>query len=71
MIATDLSTTDVWIFAAIVVLFLLSILLAAAETALTRVSKAKAQALAETVSGKQLDTLFNAWLFTPSKPTTW
>jgi putative hemolysin len=52
MIATELSTTDVWIFVAIVALFLLSILLAAAETALTRVSKARAQALAET-NGKR------------------
>lgn len=28
-------------------------------------------ALAEKISGKQLDDLFNAWLFTPKKPTTW
>lgn len=42
-------TTADWLIAtAIVVLFLLSIVLAVAETALTRVSKAKAQALAET-----------------------
>ena len=40
------------ILAAVVLLFLLSIVLAVAETALTRVSKAKAQALAET-SGKR------------------
>lgn len=42
-------TTGDWLIAmAIVVLFLLSTVLAVAETALTRVSKAKAQALAET-----------------------
>ena len=58
MIATELSTTDVWIFAAVVVLFLLSILLAVAETALTRVSKAKAQALAET-NGRRGDVLLS------------
>ncbi|HJR25264.1 MAG TPA: hemolysin family protein [Acidimicrobiales bacterium] len=40
------------ILAAVVLLFLLSIVLAVAETALTRVSKAKAQALAET-SGRR------------------
>ncbi|WP_173924431.1 M1 family metallopeptidase [Agromyces sp. Marseille-P2726] len=28
-------------------------------------------ALAEEVSGQQLDTLFKVWLSTPSKPTTW
>jgi aminopeptidase N len=28
-------------------------------------------ALAEKISGKQLDKLFDAWLFTPSKPTSW
>ncbi|MFF5206674.1 M1 family metallopeptidase [Streptosporangium sp. NPDC000396] len=28
-------------------------------------------ALAEKISGKQLGTLFDAWLFTPKKPTTW
>ncbi|MEV7007073.1 M1 family metallopeptidase [Streptosporangium sp. NPDC051022] len=28
-------------------------------------------ALAERISGKQLDSLFEAWLFTPRKPTTW
>src|SRR5690554_6665546 len=43
-----MTTADWLIASAIVVLFLLSILLAVAETALTRVSKAKAQALAET-----------------------
>ena len=52
MVAVDFSRTDAWIVALIVVLFLLSIVLAVAETALTRVSKAKAQALAET-NGKR------------------
>jgi CBS domain containing-hemolysin-like protein len=52
MLAATLDRTDWWIVAAIVLLFLLSIVLAVAETALTRVSKARAQALAET-SGKR------------------
>jgi CBS domain containing-hemolysin-like protein len=43
-----MSGADWPILAAVVLLFLLSIVLAVAETALTRVSKAKAQALAET-----------------------
>jgi CBS domain containing-hemolysin-like protein len=43
-----MSSTDWYLAVAIVVLFLVSIALAAAETALTRISKAKAQALAET-----------------------
>jgi CBS domain containing-hemolysin-like protein len=42
------NATDLWMLVAVVVLFVLSILLAIAETALTRVSKPKAQALAET-----------------------
>jgi len=43
-----MTTADTVIAAAVVVLFLLSIVLAVAETALTRVSRARAQALAET-----------------------
>ena len=43
VLAVTLSTTDWAILAAIAFLFLLSIILAVAETALTRVSKAKAQ----------------------------
>jgi CBS domain containing-hemolysin-like protein len=43
-----MSTADWLLATAVIVLFLLSIVLAVAETALTRVSKAKAQALAET-----------------------
>jgi CBS domain containing-hemolysin-like protein len=48
VLATTMSNADWLIATAVVVLFLLSIVLAAAETALTRVTKAKAQALAET-----------------------
>ncbi len=48
VLAAALTTADWMIATAVVVLFLLSIVLAAAETALTRVSKARAQALAET-----------------------
>ena len=48
MVAASLTRVDWWIVVAVVVLFLLSIVLAVAETALTRVSKARAQALAET-----------------------
>lgn len=47
-----MSGTEWALAAAVLVLFLLSIVLSVAETALTRVSKAKAQALAET-SGKR------------------
>src|SRR5688572_292409 len=47
-----MTTADWVILGAVVVLFLLSIILAVAETALTRVSKAKASALAET-SGRR------------------
>ena len=28
-------------------------------------------ALAERLSGQRLDQFFNAWLFTPGKPTSW
>ena len=52
MVAVTLTRADWAIATAVVVLFLLSIVLAAAETALTRVSRAKAQALAET-SGRR------------------
>ena len=48
MAAVELTRTDWWILVAVVTLFLLSIVFAVAETALTRVSRAKAQALAET-----------------------
>ncbi len=58
MLAVTLSRTDWWIVAAVVLLFLLSIVLAAAETALTRVSRAKAQALAET-GGKRGEVLLS------------
>src|SRR5688500_7450629 len=66
MVVVTLTLTDWWIVAAIVVLFLLSIVLAVAETALTRVSKARAQALAET-KGKRGEVLLalvedQAWL---------
>jgi putative hemolysin len=49
-------TTDVLLLAVVAVLFLLSIVLAAAETALTRISKPKANALAES-AGKRGRTL--------------
>ena len=39
MLAAELGRDDWWILTAVVVLFLLSIVLAVAETALTRVSK--------------------------------
>ncbi len=48
ILAATLSRTEWAMAAAVVLLFLLSIVLAVAETALTRVSRAKAQALAET-----------------------
>jgi len=53
-----MSGADWAILVAVVVLFLLSIILAVAETALTRVSKAKAQALAET-SGRRGEILLS------------
>jgi putative hemolysin len=53
-----MSTTELWIAVAVVALFLLSIVLAVAETALTRVSRAKAQALAET-NGKKGEMLLS------------
>ena len=48
LLAATMARTDWYIAAAVVTLFLFSIVLAVAETALTRVSKPKAQALAET-----------------------
>ena len=48
MIAVAVSTVDGMLLAAVIVLFLASIALSVAETALTRVTRAKAQALAET-----------------------
>ncbi len=58
MVAVTLTTADWAIVSAIVVLFLLSIILAAAETALTRVSKTRAQALAQT-SGRRGEVLLS------------
>jgi len=51
-----MSSADWYLLIAVVVLFLLSIVLAVAETALTRVSRSKAQALAET-AGRRGETL--------------
>jgi CBS domain containing-hemolysin-like protein len=48
VLAAAVTSTDVWMLVVVGVLFVISILLAVAETALTRMSKAKAQALAET-----------------------
>ena len=58
ILTATLSTTDWAMAAAVVLLFLLSIVLAVAETALTRVSRAKAQALAET-SGRKGEILLS------------
>jgi CBS domain containing-hemolysin-like protein len=58
MIAVELTNADWAILGAITFLFLLSIVLAVAETALTRVSKAKAHALAET-SGRRGEVLLS------------
>ena len=58
LLAVTMTQTDWTIAAAVVTLFLLSIVLAIAETALTRVSKPKAQALAET-SGKRGEILLS------------
>jgi CBS domain containing-hemolysin-like protein len=46
-IAATVSSTDVWLLVAIGVLLVLAIVLAAAETALTRVSRPRAEALAD------------------------
>jgi putative hemolysin len=58
ILAVTLTTSDWLIATAVVVLFLLSIVLAAAETALTRVTRAKAQALADT-AGKRGEILLS------------
>ena len=58
MVAVTLTTADWVIAGAIVILFLLSIVLAVAETALTRVSLTRAQALAET-SGRRGEVLLS------------
>jgi putative hemolysin len=59
MILAVTPTTSDWLIAtAVVVLFLFSIVLAAAETALTRVTRAKAQALADT-AGKRGEILLS------------
>ena len=58
MVAVTLTTADWAIAGAIVTLFLLSIVLAVAETALTRVSLTRAQALAET-SGRRGEVLLS------------
>ncbi len=57
-LAVTMSGSEWWLLAAVVALFLLSILLAGAETALTRVSLPKAHALAET-AGKKGRTLLS------------
>ena len=43
----------------------------ATENADGNVSTADFVALAEEVSGQQLDDFFTVWIYTPSKPTTW
>ena len=48
LLAATFGSADGILLAAVVFLFLASIVLALAETALTRVSRAKAQALSET-----------------------
>ena len=53
-----MTTADTAIATAIIILFLLSIVLAVAETALTRISKARAHALAET-SGRRGEVLLS------------
>ena len=58
ILAAMLSRAEWFMAGAVVVLFLLSIVLAVAETALTRVSRAKAQALAET-SGRKGEILLS------------
>ncbi len=58
LLAATLSRAEWSMAAAVVALFLLSIVLAVAETALTRVSRAKAQALAET-SGRKGEILLS------------
>ncbi len=58
MLAVTMSGADWIMVAAITLLFLFSIVLAVAETALTRVSRARAQALAET-SGRRGEVLLS------------
>ncbi len=58
VVAATMARTDWLIAAAVVVLFVLSIGLAVAETALTRMSRAKAQALAES-AGKRGEILLS------------
>jgi CBS domain containing-hemolysin-like protein len=52
VIAASFSGTDVWMLVAIVVLLLILAFLAMAETALNRISKVKAQALADSVGSR-------------------
>ena len=49
--------TDIWILIAIIVLLLVLVVLAAAETALNRISRVKAQALAEATGTKPAQAL--------------
>jgi len=58
VLAATMSRADWWILAAVLGLTLVAIFLAVAETALTRMSKAKAQALAET-AGRRGRTLMS------------
>ena len=62
MIAASFSGTDVWMLVAIVVLLLILAFLAMAETALNRISKVKARAIADSMgsrSARQLARLAN------------
>jgi aminopeptidase N len=43
----------------------------AAEHRYGNVTTAQFIALAERVSGRDLDRLFNVWLYRPEKPTSW
>ena len=52
MIAASVSGTDVWMLVAIVALLLILAFLAMAETALNRISKVKAQAIADSVGSR-------------------
>ena len=52
MIAASFSGTDVWMLVAIVVLLLILAFLAMAETALNRISKVKAQAIADSIGSR-------------------
>ncbi len=57
MIAVELSSTDVWMLVAIVLLLLVLGFLAMAETALNRISKVKAQAMAESSGSRSARSL--------------